>query len=443
MITNHFKRLLFKGLKHDLRLRQLGAALFAVTMIVMLSPIIVHAVPIYAITQSGKLVLFDSQTSYEFTNSMTIAGLQPNESVLAIDFRPATRQLYALGSTSRLYVINTFTGAATPVGAGPFAPVLNGKFFGFDFDPVADRARVVSDTHQNLLLHPETGAVTAVYEPTAYVSGDLHAGGIPLVTGLAYSNNVAGASATTLYGFDFRQAGVLVKFDPLNSGKLKTVGPIREINAVDAIGDHLAAFDISDSGTAYLALSFFDMDVGPMKYFCTIDLATARATNLGFIGSGESVRGIAINPTGLPTPAPTALPPGTPVLLRELNSPRAIALDSVSMLRDPLPVKSKYNFSSDKRTRLMLFASNIELMAGENSSVITAQAEDSNGIVYPLTVEFVGKVPNFDWLTQINVKLPDGLSTDGIFGPDYIWVTISLRGVEGNKALVILDPDVV
>lgn len=429
-------------MKTDLHLRQLWVALFVVTLIVLLSPTIVHAVPIYALTKSGKLVLFDSQKSYEITNSVTITGLQPNESVLAIDFRPATRQLYALGSTSRLYVINTATGAATQVGAGHFEPVLNGNFFGFDFDPVADRLRVVSDAHQNLLLHPETGAVTTVYEPTAYAPGDVNAGNVSEVTGLAYTNNVAGASTTTLYGFDFRHAGTLVKLDPLNSGKLKTVGHLNGISTADAIGDRFSAFDISDSGTAYLALSYIDMDTGPIRGFYTIDLATATPTPIGFIGSGEFVRSIAINPTGLPTPAPTPPPPGAPVLLRELNSPRAVALDSVTMLRDPLPVDSVHNFSSDRRTRLMLFASNVELMVGEDASVITAHAEDSNGIVYPLYVEFVGKVPNFDWLTQINVKLPDGIITDDPFGADYIWVSISLRGIQSNKSLVIISVEI-
>lgn len=425
-------------MKNYLYPRHLLAALFAAVLISLFSPSSVSAVPIYAITKSGKLVLFDSQKSYDFTNSLTITGLQPNESVLAIDFRPASLQLYALGSTSRLYVLNTATGAATQVGSGPFQPALSGSFFGFDFDPVVDRARVVSDTHQNLLLHPETGAVTAVYEPTAYAPGDVNAGRTSEVTGLAYTNNVAGASTTTLYGFDFHYPVALVKFDPLDSGKLKTVGIQRGLSSPDAQLDKFAAFDISDSGTAYLAVSYIDMDSGPARAFCTIDLATGNPTYIGFIGSGEFIRGIAVNPTGLATPAPTLPPPGAPVLLRELNSPKAVALDSVSMLRDPFPVDSTHNLSSDTRTRLMLFASNVELMAGENASVITAEAEDEFGNVYPLTVEFVGKVPDFDWLTQINVKLPDVLAAFGSFGPDYIWVSISLRGLQSNKGLVRL-----
>ena len=70
-------------------------------------------------------------------------------------------------------------------------------------------------------------------------------------------------------------------------------------------------------------------------------------------------------------------------------------------------------------------------MPGETISVVTAQTEDSAHTTYPLTVEYVGKVPNFDWLTQVNVRLPDGIS-----GPGDFLVSISLRGAMSNKVIV-------
>jgi len=426
----------------SLSLRQLASGVFTAILFSLLFPSNVSAVPIYAVTKSGKLVLFDSQKPYDFTNSVTVTGLQPNESVLAIDFRPATLQLYALGSTSRLYVLNITTGAATQVGTGPFQPALNGTVFGFDFDPVTDRARVVSDNHQNLLLNPETGAVTTVYEPTAYALGDVNAGGSSEVTGLAYTNNYAGATTTTLYGFDYAHSGLLVKIDPLDSGKLKTVGRVQNTYTGDAWPDNkFAAFDIADTGTAYMALSFNDMDAGPMLSFFTIDLATAATTGLGSIGKSEFIRSIAVNPTGLATPAPTLPNPDAPVLLRELNSPLAVALDSVTMKRDPFYFESYYNMSSDKRTRLMLFATNVNLMGADGTSVITAEAE-VYGVVRPLIVEFVGSVPNVDGLTQINVKFPDSLNPCCTFSSTPIWVSIRLRGLQSNQGLVMLWGDV-
>jgi uncharacterized protein (TIGR03437 family) len=120
-----------------------------------------------------------------------------------------------------------------------------------------------------------------------------------------------------------------------------------------------------------------------------------------------------------------------PTLLTEANTNRAVALDSVMFLRDPFTISTGYNFSFDQRTRVMLFAVGLELMPGEDASVVTVQAEDSEHKIYPFTVEYVGKVPDFDWLTQVNVRLPDGLphASD-------VLVSISLRGASSNKALM-------
>ena len=129
-----------------------------------------------------------------------------------------------------------------------------------------------------------------------------------------------------------------------------------------------------------------------------------------------------------------AIPPA-PVLLIDETSGRAAALDSVLFLRDPLSIVNLNNFSLDHRTRLSVFATNIDLNPGENISAISAQAEDSQHVIHPLTVEFVGKVPNLDWLTQINIRLPDSLANSGD-----IRLSISLRGVPSNQVLFRLKP---
>jgi hypothetical protein len=118
-----------------------------------------------------------------------------------------------------------------------------------------------------------------------------------------------------------------------------------------------------------------------------------------------------------------------PVLLTEENTNRAVALDSVTFMRDPFPLTTANNFSADHRTRITLFAVNLELLASENISVVTAQAEDAAHNLYPLQVEYAGKVPAFDWLTQVVVKLPNAPAGD-------LWVTVSLRDTASNKALV-------
>jgi len=142
-------------------------------------------------------------------------------------------------------------------------------------------------------------------------------------------------------------------------------------------------------------------------------------------------------PTPTPTPTPTPSPSPTPtpaslVLYTEQDSQRALALDSVSFLRDPFGVTNLQNFSGDHRTRIILLAGNL---VPEDSSLITAQAQDAVGNPYPLTVEFVGKVPGYDWLSEVVVRFPDQMVYTGDF-----WVSISLRGVPSNKAFVTIKP---
>ena len=145
-------------------------------------------------------------------------------------------------------------------------------------------------------------------------------------------------------------------------------------------------------------------------------------------------------PTPTPTPTPAATPtpipkPGAPVLYTEANSQRAIALDSVSLLSDPFAVTNTNNFSSDHRTRIMLFASNLVLNAGENSSVVTAQAQTPQGTIYPLTVEFVGDVPGHAGVTEVVVRFSAQLPTAGD-----LWISISLREVPSNQAFITMKP---
>ena len=124
-----------------------------------------------------------------------------------------------------------------------------------------------------------------------------------------------------------------------------------------------------------------------------------------------------------------------PVLLTEANSERAIALDSVTLMRDPFPVMTTRNFSTDNHTRVMLFAADLILMPGETTSAVSVQGEDAQQRIYPLTVEAVKKIPNFEWLTQINVRLPDELAYVGD-----VWISIKLRGQVSNKALISIKP---
>jgi hypothetical protein len=73
-------------------------------------------------------------------------------------------------------------------------------------------------------------------------------------------------------------------------------------------------------------------------------------------------------------------------------------------------------------------------MPGENASSVTARARDSRSRAYSLKVEFVGKVPNLDWLTQVVVRLPDELANAGD-----VWISINLREQTSNEVLFNIE----
>ncbi|HKS08021.1 MAG TPA: Calx-beta domain-containing protein [Pyrinomonadaceae bacterium] len=121
-----------------------------------------------------------------------------------------------------------------------------------------------------------------------------------------------------------------------------------------------------------------------------------------------------------------------PVLATELNSQRAVALDTVVSIRDPFPLTNEHYFGADKHTRVSLFATNIELKQG---LVITAQAIDPQQTTHQLQVEFVSALPTFPGFTQIVVKLPDGIMTAGD-----LQITITVRGKTSNVVLLGVKP---
>jgi hypothetical protein len=229
---------------------------------------------VFGVTTGNVLVRFQSHTPGVLESSAPITGLQPGENVLGIDFRPATGELYAVGSTSRLYRIDTANGAAVAVG-GPFSTPLNGTDFGVDFNPQADRLRVVSDAEQNLRIDPNTGAVAGVDTPLNPPGN---------VVAAAYTNDFAGAPGTTLYDLDSGSDLLLIQ-NPPNLGTLSAVGPLQ----VDFTG--LAGLDVAPSGVAYASLT---APAGASSQLYTVSLATGAATLVGTIGGGATLRDIAV-----------------------------------------------------------------------------------------------------------------------------------------------------
>lgn len=245
---------------------------------------------VYAVTAANELIRFNSARPDLLTLQVDITGLAVGETVAAIDFRPDTGDLYALGSTGQIYTINTTTGQATAeeeLAADPAdttAPfvALAGTSFGFDFNPTVDRVRITSDADENVRADVDTGLVTTD-DPLAYAAGDPNAGADPNVVASAYSDNFSGTTTTTLYGID-SELDILVTQDP-TTGELTTVGDL------GVVVTDVASFDISGGGDAYAALM---VEGETNTGFYTIDTATGTATLVGIIGETTVAGGVEV-----------------------------------------------------------------------------------------------------------------------------------------------------
>ncbi len=230
----------------------------------------------YGLSSNNELIGFQSGNPLQEEGTVSISGLQSGETILAIDFRPATGQLYGVSNMSRIYIINTASGVARPVSMTPFTPAINGTLVGFDFNPTVDRIRLVTNNEQNIRIHPETGMVAAV-------DGSLNPGDRTVVA-VAYTNSFAGSTSTTLYDIDVSD-DKLYKQVPPNAGTLQLVGSL----GVLATGE--GGFDISPDNSVAIAVLFGrgdddeddqdEISNGNKTKFYYINLETGEATNAG------------------------------------------------------------------------------------------------------------------------------------------------------------------
>lgn len=263
---------------------------------------------VFAVTADNRLLSFNAGQPARLLTGRQLSGLRTGEEILGIDFRVHKRVLYALGRTgaeSRLLIIDTATARVTQVGTTPLLVPLNGLAFGFDFNPTVDRIRVVSDTGQNLRVHPDTGAVVNT-DPSqsgvvtdgrlVYDKADINAKRRPSVVAAAYTYNKKNEKITSNFAIDSfartlviqgTREGATPGVSP-NSGRLFTVG------ALQAGPFANASFDIADlTGAAFVATTAAG---ARESRFHLVDLNTGRATYLGRIAGGEAIVGMAVEP---------------------------------------------------------------------------------------------------------------------------------------------------
>ena len=259
---------------------------------------------IFAVTSNLKLIKFNAGQPQRLLESRPVVGLPAGESLRGLDFRVARGILYVLSTGGRLYTLDTSTGVLTAVGSQSAALPM-GALYGFDFNPAADRIRIVNDTRYNVRMHPDTGALVDAnpalegFQADAnlsFASDDANAGKSPAVVAAAYTYNKKDDKLTTNYAIDRRLGSLLTQgsiegVTPVvspNTGLLRTVGSLGLGELTDA------TFDIADvSGAAFSAVRTV-ADATTRLYL--IDLSSGRAVSLGRVGDGAALLGMAVEP---------------------------------------------------------------------------------------------------------------------------------------------------
>lgn len=237
------------------------------------------AATVVALTGDNTLAWIDTDAG---AVKATVRVSGPGGRLLGIDRRPADGQLYGVFADGSIATIDAKTGAAskkstlsTPLPAGAVATV--------DFNPVADRLRLMGSDGTNLRVNVDDGkAVTD--GRLAFAATDMHKGETPNIVAGAYTNSVAGAKATTLYDIDATIGG-LIRQAPPNDGVLNAVGKL-------GVTLQLAGFDIATDAQGGNAAWLM---VGDMLH--AVDLTSGAAKGARKItGLGGPVRDIAILP---------------------------------------------------------------------------------------------------------------------------------------------------
>jgi hypothetical protein len=247
---------------------------------------------VVALTVSNRLISFDRAAPATIRTNVMVTGLQSGENLVGIDMRPADGMLYGVGSTGRLYTLDPVTGAATnksrlaadAADTTDAFTALAGTNFGVDFNPMADRLRIVSNTGQSLRINVDTGATTT--------DGSINGGAAnTAISASAYTNSFAGTASTTLFGIDAVN-NTLYTQNPPNNGTLANPVPL------GIVAGAVNGFDID----ARTNMGYMVATVGGARNLYGVNLAatSAPATLVGALGVTEDIRGIALRAAQTP-----------------------------------------------------------------------------------------------------------------------------------------------
>ena len=189
------------------------------------APAAVPSLRAFGISGDGTLMATFTTDRPDVLNWVrVVTGLSGDTALVGIDFRVQDGLLYGVGNKGGVYTIKT-PPATTDVVVTKVSQLqyaLYGTQFGVDFNPAADRLRVISDNGQNLRHnlndHTTIQDVNLTTPPTE--------GTTKGVTAAAYTNNdLNGTTATTLFDINTNSDQVVIQ-SPANNGTLAPTGSL-------------------------------------------------------------------------------------------------------------------------------------------------------------------------------------------------------------------------
>lgn len=223
-----------------------------------------HAAPAIGLVGGTTLVMFDTETR-AVSGTMDVTGV---DGLAGIDVRPADKLLYGVTLAGEVVTIDTASGAATMKSTlSEMLPSFEGAIV--DFNPMADRLRLMATDGTNHRVNVDDGMVT-VDGSLAYEAGDMHEGETPAIVAAAYINSIGKPEATAMYDIDATIAALIQQVSP-NDGTLGAIGEL-------GVEGSSYAFDIAATealeNTAYLVVD---------NVLHTVDLESGAATEVGAI----------------------------------------------------------------------------------------------------------------------------------------------------------------
>jgi hypothetical protein len=166
---------------------------------------------------------------------------------------------------------------------------LEGEFFGVDFNPAADRLRIVSDLGQNLRHDVNENGMTTIDGPLS-CSPPMPAAGITMA---AYTNNdLSDQTGTTLFDIDTDLDQVAVRA-PANNGSLSATGALGH-DVVPAGGfDIYSTLDDDGVTSSVVGLATLKAEGHP-RAIHRVNLLTGRASEIGSLKRNTPVVDIAV-----------------------------------------------------------------------------------------------------------------------------------------------------